>query len=233
MPNITERLNSAIKSLLFFENKYNRPPNSVQLIAVSKTKPIEDISVAITLGQQHFGENYVQEGVDKVKHFKEIEDDESKLTWHFIGPLQSNKSKLVAENFDWVHTIDRLKIAKRLNDQRGVYQKPLQVLIQINISGEASKSGIPIGEAMDLAHQIVSMERLTLRGVMTIGIKTDDEELLTTQFSQMNQLFEQLKKEFDTVDTLSMGMSGDLPHAIKHGSTMVRVGSAIFGARNT
>jgi len=232
MPNITERLNSAIKSLVFFEKKYNRPPNSVQLIAVSKTKPIEDISVAIECGQQHFGENYVQEGVEKVQHFNDLKDDSLNLVWHFIGPIQSNKSKLVAENFDWVHTIERLKIAKRLNDQRGIYQKPLQVLIQVNISDEASKSGVEINEAIALAHEISSMERLTLRGLMTIGIKTSDDELLATQFSQMNQLFEQLKKEFATVDTLSMGMSSDLPHAIEHGSTMVRVGSAIFGARN-
>jgi len=228
MPNITERLDSAIKSLRFYEKKSQRTPNSVQLIAVSKTKPICDIEQAIKTGQSHFGENYVQEGVDKVEHFKN-----PSLTWHFIGPIQSNKTKLVAENFDWVHTIDRLKIAKRLSQQRGNYQAPIQVLIQVNISGEENKSGLALEDVLELAAQIQSLEHLTLRGLMTIGVKTSDEEVISTQFSQMNQLFEQLKSEFDTVDTLSMGMSGDLALAIENGSTMVRIGSAIFGSRNT
>jgi len=228
MTNITEQLYSVINSLRFYEKKSHRTINSVQLIAVSKTKPISDIEMAIQAGQHHFGENYVQEGVEKVNHF-----NDNQLTWHFIGPIQSNKSKLVAENFDWVHTVDRLKIAKRLSAQRGVYQQPLQVLIQINISDETSKSGVAINEALILAREIDTLDKLTLRGIMTIGLKTDDSEVIARQFSKMNQLFEQLKKEFDTVDTLSMGMSSDVAHAIEHGSTMVRVGSAIFGTRNT
>lgn len=226
MPNITERLNSAIDSIRFFEKKSNRDENSVQLIAVSKTKPVEDITEAITAGQRDFGENYVQEGVEKVTHF-----NDKSLTWHFIGPLQSNKSRQVAEHFDWVHTIDRLKIAKRLNEQRGVYQQPLQVLIQVNISGEDSKSGVLPTEVMSLAKEIVSFERLTLRGLMTIGVKTDDVDVINQQFSTMNELLTQLKTQYTTVDTLSMGMSSDIEHAINKGSTMVRVGSAIFGAR--
>ncbi|MCG7530922.1 YggS family pyridoxal phosphate-dependent enzyme [Psychrobium sp. MM17-31] len=226
MPNITERLNSAIDSIRFFEKKSNRDENSVQLIAVSKTKPVEDITEAITAGQRDFGENYVQEGVEKVTHF-----NDKSLTWHFIGPLQSNKSRQVAEHFDWVHTIDRLKIAKRLNEQRGVYQQPLQVLIQVNISGEDSKSGVLPTEVMSLAKEIVSFERLTLRGLMTIGVKTDDVDVINQQFSTMNELLTQLKTQYTTVDTLSMGMSSDIEHAINNGSTMVRVGSAIFGAR--
>lgn len=226
MHNITERLNSAINSLLFYEKKYQRPNNSVQLIAVSKTKPISDIQQAIDAGHSHFGENYVQEGIEKVQHF-----DNKSLNWHFIGPLQSNKSRQVAEHFDWVHTIDRLKIAKRLNEQRGVYQKPLQVLIQVNISGEDNKSGITPDQVMDLAHHIYDFERITLRGLMTIGVKTDDPEITSQQFAQMQRLLEQLKKEFDTVDTLSMGMSSDIEQAVANGSTMVRIGSAIFGAR--
>lgn len=226
MPNITERLNSAIDSIRFFEKKSNRDKNSVQLIAVSKTKPVADIAEAIAAGQRDFGENYVQEGVEKVTHF-----NDKSLTWHFIGPLQSNKSRQVAENFDWVHTIDRLKIAKRLNEQRGVYQQPLQVLIQVNISGEDSKSGVLPTEVMSLAKEIVSFERLTLRGLMTIGVKTDDVDVINQQFSTMNELLTQLKTQYTTVDTLSMGMSSDIEHAINNGSTMVRVGSAIFGAR--
>lgn len=226
MPNITERLNSAIDSIRFFEKKSNRDENSVQLIAVSKTKPIADIAEAIAAGQRGFGENYVQEGVEKVSHF-----NDKSLTWHFIGPLQSNKSRQVAEHFDWVHTIDRLKIAKRLNEQRGVYQQPLQVLIQVNISGEDSKSGVLPTDAMSLAKEIASFERLTLRGLMTIGVKTDDVDVINQQFSTMNELLSQLKTQYTTVDTLSMGMSSDIEHAINNGSTMVRVGSAIFGAR--
>ncbi|MGB1298478.1 MAG: YggS family pyridoxal phosphate-dependent enzyme [Psychrobium sp.] len=226
MPNITERLNSAIDSIRFFEKKSNRDENSVQLIAVSKTKPIADIAEAIAAGQRGFGENYVQEGVEKVSHF-----NDKSLTWHFIGPLQSNKSRQVAEHFDWVHTIDRLKIAKRLNEQRGVYQQPLQVLIQVNISGEDSKSGVLPTDVMSLAKEIASFERLTLRGLMTIGVKTDDVDVINQQFSTMNELLSQLKTQYTTVDTLSMGMSSDIEHAINNGSTMVRVGSAIFGAR--
>lgn len=226
MPNITERLNSAIDSIRFFEKKSNRDENSVQLIAVSKTKPVADIAEAIAAGQRDFGENYVQEGVEKVTHF-----NDKSLTWHFIGPLQSNKSRQVAENFDWVHTIDRLKIAKRLNEQRGVYQQPLQVLIQVNISGEDSKSGVLPTEVMSLAKEIASFERLTLRGLMTIGVKTDDVDVINQQFSTMNELLTQLKTQYTTVDTLSMGMSSDIEQAINNGSTMVRVGSAIFGAR--
>lgn len=226
MPNITERLNSAINSIRFFEKKSQRVENSVELIAVSKTKPISDIEQAIAAGQRHFGENYVQEGVEKVSHF-----DDTSLTWHFIGPLQSNKTRIVAEHFDWVHTIDRLKIAKRLNEQRGVFQKPLQILIQVNISGEDSKSGLSPEEVMKLANQLSGFERLTLRGLMTIGVKTDDVSVINEQFDKMHQLLQQLKKEFDTVDTLSMGMSSDIEQAIGNGSTMVRIGSAIFGAR--
>ncbi|WP_435274617.1 YggS family pyridoxal phosphate-dependent enzyme [Psychrobium sp. nBUS_13] len=226
MPNITERLNSAINSIRFFEKKSQRVENSVELIAVSKTKPISDIEQAITAGQRHFGENYVQEGVEKVLHF-----DDSSLTWHFIGPLQSNKTRVVAENFDWVHTVDRLKIAKRLNEQRGVFQKPLQILIQVNISDEESKSGVPPDEVMALTTELAQFDRLTVRGIMTIGVKTDDESVINKQFDKMHQLLQQLKKEFDTVDTLSMGMSSDIEQAIGNGSTMVRIGSAIFGAR--
>ncbi len=226
MPNITERLNSAINSIRFFEKKSQRVENSVELIAVSKTKPISDIEQAIAAGQRHFGENYVQEGVEKVLHF-----DDSSLTWHFIGPLQSNKTRVVAENFDWIHTIDRLKIAKRLNEQRGVFQKPLQILIQVNISDEESKSGVSPDEVMALATELAQFDRLTVRGLMTIGVKTDDLSVINKQFDKMHQLLQQLKKEFDTVDTLSMGMSSDIEQAIGNGSTMVRIGSAIFGAR--
>ncbi|MDP2562372.1 YggS family pyridoxal phosphate-dependent enzyme [Psychrobium sp. 1_MG-2023] len=226
MTTITEQLNSAIKTIRTNEKKYARSPQSVDLLAVSKTKPVSDISQAITAGQRHFGENYVQEGVDKIIHF-----NDSSLIWHFIGPLQSNKTRPVAEHFDWVHTIDRLKIAKRLNEQRPQGCKPLNVCIQVNISGEQSKSGITVNEVPVLAQAIDNMPNLTLRGLMTIGQKSTDPQVTEQQFKQMNQLFETLKKEFATVDTLSMGMSADIEPAIAHGSTMVRIGSAIFGQR--
>ncbi len=228
MTTITERLNSAINSIASIQKKYSIAKDTVGLLAVSKTKPIADIEQAIAQGQRCFGENYVQEGVEKIQYFDNLE-----LNWHFIGPLQSNKSRAVAEHFDWVHTIDRLKIANRLNSQRPTHMKPLNVCIQINISDESSKSGIAPGELMSLAQQISTMPMLTLRGIMTIGGKGNDIEKITNEFSQMNQLFEHLKQEFATVDTLSMGMSNDLELAIKHGSTLVRIGSAIFGQRQT
>lgn len=226
MTTITEQINSAINSIGSFEKKFNIDHGTVQLLAVSKTKPIAAIEQAIAAGQCAFGENYVQEGVDKIQHF-----NDSSLSWHFIGPLQSNKTKLVAQNFDWIHTIERLKIAQRLNGQRPSHLSALNVCIQVNISGESNKSGITTDQLPQLAQQISQLPQLTLRGLMTIGHKSDDPALIASEFSQMNQLFETLKQEFATVDTLSMGMSSDLEQAIEHGSTMVRIGSAIFGQR--
>jgi len=225
---ISSHINSAINSIESIQNKFNIDQGTVQLLAVSKTKPISAIEQAMAAGQRAFGENYVQEGVDKIQHF-----NDASLCWHFIGPLQSNKTKLVAENFDWVHTIDRLKIANRLNDQRPSSLKPLNVCIQINISGEDNKSGISPEQLAPLAQQISQLPQLKLRGLMTIGHKSENSELIAKEFSQMNQLFETLKQEFATVDTLSMGMSSDLELAIEHGSTLVRIGSAIFGQRDT
>ncbi len=226
MTTITDRLHSAINNIQTCEKKCQRISQSVQLIAVSKTKPNDDIAQAINAGQRHFGENYVQEGIDKVAFF-----NDPLLVWHFIGPIQSNKTKLVAVSFDWVHTIDRLKIAQRLSNQRPSEQSKLNVCLQVNISGEQNKSGINADEVMSLAHEVAKLDNLSLRGLMTIGQKSDDIKVISKQFSQMNQLFETLKKEFATVDTLSMGMSGDLECAIENGATMVRIGSAIFGQR--
>ncbi|NRA60698.1 MAG: YggS family pyridoxal phosphate-dependent enzyme [Psychrobium sp.] len=226
MTTITDRLHSAINNIKTCEKKCLRNSQSVQLIAVSKTKPNDDIAQAIDAGQRHFGENYVQEGIEKVAFF-----NDPQLVWHFIGPIQSNKTKLVAASFDWVHTIDRLKIAQRLSNQRPREQGKLNVCLQVNISGEQNKSGIKADEVMSLAQEVAKLDNLTLRGLMTIGQKSDDVTVISKQFSQMNQLFETLKKEFATVDTLSMGMSGDLQCAIENGATMVRIGRAIFGQR--
>jgi pyridoxal phosphate enzyme (YggS family) len=176
-----------------------------------------------------FGENYVQEGVDKIAHFA---GHQPALTWHFIGPLQSNKSRLVAENFDWCHTIDRLKIAQRLNDQRPAGLPPLQVLIQVNISDEASKSGIRVGEITELATQIMAMPNLTLRGLMAIPAAETDYARQTEVFGQMRDALNTLQAVCPQADTLSMGMTDDMPAAIAAGSTLVRIGTAIFGARD-
>ena len=202
--------------------------DNVSLLAVSKTKPIEAIEEAIAAGQRVFGENYVQEGVDKIMRLA----DRDNLEWHFIGPLQSNKTRLVAEHFDWVQTIDRFKIAQRLSEQRPSGKAPLNVLIQINISGEASKSGISPQEMSALAERIRVLPNLNLRGLMAIPQAEREPERQKIALGKMRQLFERLQTEFDGVDTLSMGMSDDMQSAIECGSTMVRIGTAIFGERD-
>lgn len=207
-----------------------RDPNTIQLIAVSKTKPVEQIMEAINAGQLAFGENYVQEGIEKIQYFEKNMPNND-LIWHFIGPLQSNKSKLVAEHFDWMHTIDRFKIAQRLSDQRPNHMAKLNVLIQVNISQEASKSGVKPEEVTDLVKQIVALPNLNLRGLMAIPEIENDYDKQLNVFTKMQQLLYSLQKDYPFMDTLSMGMSGDMPAAISAGSTMVRIGTAIFGAR--
>ena len=207
-----------------------RDPNTIQLIAVSKTKPVEQITEAINAGQLAFGENYVQEGIEKIQYFEKNMPNND-LIWHFIGPLQSNKSKLVAEHFDWMHTIDRFKIAQRLSDQRPNHMAKLNVLIQVNISQEASKSGVKPEEVADLVKQIVTLPNLNLRGLMAIPEIENDYDKQLNVFTKMQQLLHSLQKDYPFMDTLSMGMSGDMPAAINAGSTMVRIGTAIFGAR--
>ena len=210
--------------------KCERDPNTIQLIAVSKTKPVEQVIEAINAGQLAFGENYVQEGVEKIQYFEKNMPNND-LIWHFIGPLQSNKSKLVAEHFDWMHTIDRLKIAQRLSDQRPNHMAKLNVLIQVNISQEASKSGVKPEEVADLVKQIVTLPNLNLRGLMAIPEIENDYDKQLNVFTKMQQLLQSLQKDYPFMDTLSMGMSGDMQAAIVAGSTMVRIGTAIFGAR--
>ncbi|HHA1920328.1 TPA: YggS family pyridoxal phosphate-dependent enzyme [Enterobacter ludwigii] len=207
-----------------------RASEEITLLAVSKTKPASAIADAIEAGQHAFGENYVQEGVDKIRFFQE--QGKTELQWHFIGPLQSNKSRLVAEHFDWCHTIDRLRIASRLNDQRPEALPPLNVLIQVNISDENSKSGIALEELDALAADVAALPRLTLRGLMAIPAPESSYERQFAVAQQMAVAFEALKARYETVDTLSLGMSDDMEAAIAAGSTMVRIGTAIFGARD-
>lgn len=207
--------------------KCGRDPAEITLLAVSKTKPQSAVEEAIAAGQRCFGENYVQEGVDKIQAL-----GNSALEWHFIGPLQSNKSRLVAENFGWCHTVDRLKIATRLNEQRPADLPSLNVLIQINISDENSKSGIMLEALSELAKEIALLPRLTLRGLMAIPAPEAEYARQLAVCQQMAEAFNALKKDYPAVDTLSLGMSDDMDAAIAAGSTMVRIGTAIFGARD-
>lgn len=205
-----------------------RPTDSISLLAVSKTKPLADVLAAAAAGQTDFGENYVQEGVDKLL----ASAGGNSLTWHFIGPLQSNKTRLVAEHFDWVHSVDRLKIAERLSAQRPVTLPPLNVCVQVNVSGEASKSGCAPAEAGALCAAVARLPGLRLRGLMAIPEPTDDVAAQRLPFRQLRGIFEQLQRTGLALDTLSMGMSHDLEAAIAEGATLVRIGTAIFGERN-
>lgn len=205
----------------------NRTPESIALLTVSKTKPASAIRSAYAAGQRLFAENYVQEGIGKISECQDLEG----IQWHFIGPIQSNKTKDIASHFDWVHSIDREKIARRLNDQRSSRQAPLQVLIQVNIDDEASKAGITLREINTLATFIRNCPHLQLRGLMAIPRAESSEKEQASSFSALQQAFLELQQGDPKIDTLSLGMSGDLASAIKYGSTMVRIGTAIFGAR--
>ena len=205
-----------------------RDSNAIALLAVSKTFAIDDIAEAAASGQRAFGENYVQEALAKIDalcHMKQLE-------WHLIGPLQANKCALVAANFSWVHTVDRLKIAARLSAARPTSMAPLQVCIQVNISGEQTKSGVAPGEVATLAAAIADMPGLALRGLMGIAGLDIPAETTRAQFRALRELHDDLRSAGHTLDTLSMGMSADLEDAIAEGATMVRVGTAIFGHRN-
>ena len=204
-----------------------RNPDGIQLLAVSKTWPLDSVLIAAGAGQRAFGENYVQEGTDKA-----IATQERDLEWHFIGPLQSNKSRPVAEHFAWVHSIDRLKIAERLSAQRPAGLPPLQVCVQVNVSGEASKSGCTLADAPRLCQALNRLPGLQLRGLMAIPEASDELERQRAPFRQLRELFEHLRAGGLPLDTLSMGMSHDLEAAVAEGATLVRIGTAIFGERN-
>ncbi|KJG35949.1 hypothetical protein UA32_18600 [Photobacterium angustum] len=231
MTSIKQNIAEVINQITLATEKCGRAADSVQLLAVSKTKPVEAIEEAIAAGQYAFGENYVQEGVDKVNHFSS-HPEKNLLVWHFIGPIQSNKTRLVAEHFDWVHSIDRIKTAKRLSDQRPTSMAPLQVLLQVNSSAEATKSGITLAEVPALAAEIAAMPNIELRGLMSIPQPATDYDSQFATFKALADTLEQLKLTYPNIDTLSMGMSGDMEAAIAAGSTIVRIGTAIFGARD-
>jgi PLP dependent protein len=207
-----------------------RAAGSVQLLAVSKTFSADDVRQVAACGQRDFGENYIQEGVDKIIA---LQDSQPTLVWHCIGPMQSNKTKLVAEYFDWAHTVDRLKIAQRLSDQRLAHLAPLNVCLQVNIDGGETKSGIAPADVLALAAEVAKLPRLALRGLMTIPDPLEGFDAQVAVHAKARALFDEVKAALNLpqFDTLSMGMTGDLEAAVQAGSTMVRVGTAIFGGR--
>ncbi|MBM2829877.1 MAG: hypothetical protein HW411_667 [Gammaproteobacteria bacterium] len=209
------------------EQKYGRLPGSVKLLAVTKTKLIKDIYPAIDCGQTDFAENYVQEAIGKITAI-----NDSRLTWHFIGPIQSNKTRAIAEYFHWVHSLDRAKIALRLNDLRPDHLPPLNICIQINICNEQSKSGILPDALRELVKVCTALPRLRLRGLMALPVPSENFDQQRVPFRRLRELFDELHSSQPGLDTLSMGTSHDMEAAIAEGSTMVRIGTVLFGPRD-
>ncbi|QEI05403.1 YggS family pyridoxal phosphate-dependent enzyme [Pigmentiphaga aceris] len=225
---IAEQLHAVRQRIAQAAAQHGRAPDTIELLAVSKTFSADAIRDAYAAGQHAFGESYVQEAVDKISTLADLPE---LVCWHFIGPLQSNKTRQVAAHFDWVHAIDRLKIAERLSEQRPVGLPPLQVCVQVNISGEASKSGVEPDQVAALAHAVAALPNLRLRGLMAIPAPCDDPAQARAPFARLAALAQALRADGLDIDTLSMGMSDDLDAAIAEGATLVRVGTAIFGSR--
>ena len=230
MSTITSNLQAVRQQIADAAELAGRSASEIQLCAVSKTVAASTIIEAARAGQTRFGENYLQEALDKMALIQTLEPDFA-LEWHFIGPIQSNKTRQIAENFAWAHAVDRLKIAQRLSEQRPTGLAPLNICLQINISEEATKSGIPLDQAIELALQIAGLPNLRLRGLMAIPEPSATLEQQRAPYRQLNLLQQQLNQQGLMLDTLSMGMSADLNAAILEGSTLVRIGSAIFGNR--
>jgi pyridoxal phosphate enzyme (YggS family) len=222
-----DRLASVLARIEQAARRAGRDPASVTLLAVSKQQPVEVVRAAADAGQRHFGENYVQEALAKVDALRD-----QPLTWHFIGQLQSNKTRDVAESFQWVHTVDRARIAERLSAQRPHYAGPLDVLLQVKLADEAAKGGVEPGELPALAEIVAGMPRLRLRGLMCIPAEQADEALQREPFRRLRELCEALNRRGHALDTLSMGMSADLEAAVAEGATIVRLGTAVFGPRH-
>lgn len=228
MSTIADNISQVAARIRAAEQASQRAANSVQLLAVSKTKPAGAVREAFAAGVRDFGENYLQEALGK-----QLELTDLPLSWHFIGPIQSNKTRAIAENFAWVHSVDRLKIAQRLSEQRPADLPPLNICIQVNVSGEASKSGCTPADLPALASAISALPRLQLRGLMAIPEPTDDRAEQDAAFAAVRELSQSLQASLKLpLDTLSMGMSHDLESAIAQGATWVRIGTALFGARN-
>jgi len=223
---IPSQLAKVQSDILRQAERYERDPSSIELLAVSKKKPAAAIQEAIAAGQKSFGENYVDEAIEKIQTI-----NDPTISWHFIGAIQSRKTADIAEHFDWAHGVDRLKIASRLSSQRSNDKPPLNVCLQINIDGEATKAGISPDEAMSLANECSSLPGIALRGLMAIPAPRDQLAEQRAVFRQLHELYETLRNVHQNMDTLSIGMSGDLEAAIAEGATIVRVGTAIFGTR--
>ena len=228
MNNLAERFQAAHQRVQLAAEKYGRKESEITLLAVSKTKPMQAIKQAHACGQLQFGENYVQEAVEKAQALSSLP-----LQWHFIGPIQSNKTRLLAEHVNWVQTIDRIKIAQRLDAQRTAHLNPINICIQVNVSREPQKAGILPEQLEETVAAIQQLPNLRLRGLMAIPQHSDIEAEQRAAFAEMYRLYEWLQSQSTGIDTLSMGMSGDLEAAIAEGSTMVRLGTALFGARET
>ncbi len=226
--NITENLQQIHHKIEEICQQYQRDPEKIQLLAVSKTKPDQAIRQAYAAGQRHFGENYLQEALQKISALADLN-----IEWHFIGAIQSNKTREIASHFDWAHSVDRLKIAQRLNDQRPAHLPPLNICLQVNVDAEASKSGVHIEQLGQLVESIIPLPQVRLRGLMAIPAASDDFETQRSAFSRMRIAFEKLQRTHPQLDTLSMGMSNDMAAAIAEGSTLLRIGTAIFGQRKT
>ena len=230
MSTIAHNLQAVDASILAAASACGRTRADVQLLAVSKTFPTEAVMEAIGAGQYAFGENYLQEALDKIAAVSQALPG-APVEWHFIGPIQSNKTRPIAASFDWVHTVERLKIAQRLSEQRAPELGPLNICLQVNISGEASKSGVAPAELLELAQHVAQLPRLRLRGLMAIPEPETDVAKQRKAFARLRQLADALRLKGIALDTLSMGMSADLCAAVAEGATIVRVGSAVFGTR--
>lgn len=224
--NVASNLTAVTDRIRVAEHQAHRTPQSVALLAVSKTKPAALIEAASAAGQRCFGENYAQEAVEKAEALKHLN-----LEWHFIGPIQSNKTRSLATHMDWIHTVEREKIARRLNDQRPDDMAPLNICLQVNISGEASKAGILSTEVLTLADAISALPKLRLRGLMAIPAPSEGIDAQRMPFKALKDIWDELKGTYPELDTLSMGMSGDLEAAVLEGATIVRIGTDLFGER--
>jgi hypothetical protein len=226
MDDIAGRLQAVRARIGAAEARFGRAPGSVALVAVTKTRPPGDVRAAFAAGQRAFGESYVSEALEKMGALADLA-----LEWHFIGPVQSNKSRPIAERFAWVHSVDREKIARRLSDQRPAGLPPLEICLEVNVSGEASKAGVVPSELAALARQVEDLPRLRLRGLMAVPAPEEAFERQRAGFRRLRELWDELRASGFPLDTLSMGMTGDLEAAVAEGSTVVRVGTAIFGPR--
>lgn len=227
MSSIAQSLEKIRNRVTVLERRYERAPGEVRVLAVSKTKPPEAVLAAAEVGQREFGENHVQDALTKLDALAHLD-----LIWHFIGPIQSNKTRVVASRFQWVHSIDRAKIARRLSQQRPENLPPLNVCIQVNVSGESSKSGVEPDQVEELAQIVSELPRLELRGLMTLPQPCDDLQEQRRPFAALREILEAQNARGLDLDTLSMGMTNDMEAAIAEGATIVRIGTAIFGARD-